>query len=170
MVSLLAVACCGIHVEPGPDMTEYEKLEELGIDEETYRAMPIERQIEIFLEMQYYFPHNSAVRMWMEDAIIANGQEAVGPVVENIRGLAAKEDISTSQKRAIDSLMLVLGWIHLSERADLKGTDAQTVLEEVAASNLDPLVKRAARRNLYRILCDKSPPTYPEEPDLTCAE
>jgi len=169
MVSLLAVACCGIHVVPGPEMTEYEKLEELGIDEETYRAMPVEQQIEIFLEMEYYFAHNSTVRMWMEDAIIEKGQEAVEPVVETIRRLATKEDISTSEKIAIDDLMYVLGSIHLRNRANLKGTAAQSVLEEVAASNLDSLLREEARRNLYRILCDKSPPIW-GEPDLTCGE
>lgn len=169
MAGLVAVACCGIHVEPGPDMTEYEKLEELGIDEETYRAMPVERQIEIFLEMQYYFPHNSAVRTWMEAAMTAKGQEAVEPVVETIRGLANKEDISTSEKIAIENLMLVLSWIHLSNRADLKGTDAQTVIEEVAASKLDELLGQEARRALYAILCDEDPPIR-GEPDLTCGE
>lgn len=167
MASLVAVACC----VPPPRNTLQERLDELGVDEQTYRAMPVEQQIEIFVEMERYFAHNSTVRMWMEDAIIEKGQEAVGPVVETIRGLANQEHISTSEELAIRDLMLVLGWIHLDNRANLKGTVAQTLVEEMAASSkINKFVRLEARRSLYMILCDKDPPIYPEEPDLTCPE
>jgi hypothetical protein len=151
-------------------MSEYEKLEELGIDEETYRALSVERQIEIFVEMEEYFPHNSTVRMWMQTAIRDKGPEAVGPLVGTVRGLADQRDISFLDKMAIADLAYVLGWIHLSKQADLKGTPGQTVLEEVAASNIEEPLKWEIRSALYMILCDKDPPIYPKEPDLTCGE
>lgn len=157
---LLIVSCCICRPKVGERPSEDEKLRELGVySEEDYDAMPVEKQIEILIEMQPYFTAPTPTRSTMVIAISRKGEEAVEPITAAINRLqTARPPRPPLGGVAMGDLAHALGLIHLDGLANLRDTETETLLESIACGKSYTWATVHARNALYMIRYDQLPP------------
>lgn len=168
---LLLVSSCICRPKTDQKLSEAQKLRELGVySEEDYSRMPVEKQIEILVEMEPYFAAPSPTRSTMVIAISQKGEEAVEPVIAAINRLQTERLLQPPLNGvAMGDLARSLGLIHLYGRADLRDTEAEALLQIIACRESDTWATVHARDALYMIRYDENPPRdYQKLRDILC--